>query len=246
MIRHRLHHWSCSRFADLIRGNKKPFALELNKWDEWKTHQQKERPFRFWLSDTVLDKLQDIIYYPLDIYREIKFYIRNRWIDKTHYMKTGLTPGHYYEFDHRLIHSMFNELVDYVEIELSHLSQWDRDKKYHFKNGRCIEAAYDYFEWASKDKNINEHGKKVYSEFAKNTKKVKKLYEWWKNIRPNRLDPMDASGWSEYYDNVENNKSQKSNGKKELARLTKIEEQYDKEDENMMIELIKLRKTIWT
>ena len=43
----RIHYWNCSRFADFIRGEKKPFALQWGKWDEWKKEQRKKRPIRF-------------------------------------------------------------------------------------------------------------------------------------------------------------------------------------------------------
>ena len=47
----RIYHWNCSRFADFIRGEKKPFALELGKWDEWNKEQKNKRPIRFWLAE---------------------------------------------------------------------------------------------------------------------------------------------------------------------------------------------------
>ena len=32
MIKNRFNYWTCSKFADFVRGEKKPFALE---WGEW-------------------------------------------------------------------------------------------------------------------------------------------------------------------------------------------------------------------
>ena len=104
MIKNRFNYWTCSKFADFVRGEKKPFALEWGAWDEWKEEQKKNRPIRFWLSDTFLGYLQDIVYYPYDIYNEIRHYVCNRWVDKTHYLKTGLKPGHYYELDKRILY----------------------------------------------------------------------------------------------------------------------------------------------
>jgi hypothetical protein len=59
MLHQRIHPWSCSRIADFIRGEKKPYALEWDKWNEWNKEQREKRPFRFWLSEEVLPKLQD-------------------------------------------------------------------------------------------------------------------------------------------------------------------------------------------
>jgi hypothetical protein len=247
--RSRINYWTCSKFADWIRGEKKPYALEWGEWEEYYNDLKKRKPFRYWFTEKFLHNLQDILNFPLDIYKEIKFYIRNRWIDKTHYLKTGLRPGHYYEFDYRLMHGLFNELVDFVEIELAHNMTWKNKDKYKFKNGRCVEASYDYFKWANNLKQKNKEGKRVLSEQAKSSRKVQKLYEWWKNKRPNRLSPMEKSGWAEIYDTMEssNFKMKAPKGShKHYLKLLQIEEAYDQEDEDMMVELIKLRKHLWT
>lgn len=205
MIKHRLHRWSCSKLADIIRGEKKPYALELEQWAKWSDEQNKKRPFRYWLSDTVLIKLQDIFYFPYDIYSTVRAYICNRFIDKLQYLETGLQPGQYYDLDTRIMHGLFNELTKFVEIELAHTSLWNKDKHYNFKNGRCIEAAYDYFNWAS---NLRGDDGEL-TEQAKSAIKIQILYEWWKNHR-----------------------------KQELYQ--------EKEDTEMLIELIKIRHHLWT
>jgi len=246
MLRQRIKHWTCSKFADWIRGEEKPFALEWNKWEDWRKEQELKRPWRFWLSDTLLKRLQDLIYFPNDVYREIKFYIRNRWIDKTHYLKTNLRPGNYYDLDHRILNGLFNELVDFVEIELSHLGKWDKSKKYKFKNGRCVIAGLDYLDWAisltyGTDFNY-EKSHKLYNKptpQAKASKEILDLYNWWKN-REYRLYPHKESGWSEFYDSE--NKKEKDDA---FKKLNKLEEKYEKEDEQMLIRLIKIRKHLW-
>lgn len=254
MIKSRIHHWTCSKFADLIRGEKKPLALEWVAWDDYYSDLKKRKPVRYWITEKFLKTLQDIVYYPYDIYSGIKYYIRNRWIDKTHYLKTGLTPGKYHEFDERILHGLFNELVDYVEIELAHLSLWDRSKKYKFKKGRCVEAAYDYFKWASRLKDTYPDGTKKTSEQAKTSRKIKRLYEWWTKTRPSRVDPYVSSGWNEAckYDNDKlfslknETPAEMKKINQALKKLHKIEEKYDTEDTNMLIELIKLRKHLWS
>lgn len=247
IIRQRLHPWSCSKLANYIRGQKKPNALEWREWDEWHDNSKKNHPLRYWLAETGLSVLQNTIYFPYDLYTTISSYIKNRWIYKTHCLKTGLQPGYYYEMDERILYGLFNELVDFVEIELAHLSLWDCTKQYKFKHGRCVDAAYDYFKWASKLKDIDENGKKVLSNQAKDARKIKKLYEWWKNIRPRRKNPHDLSGWSDEYNKIESDNYQSSkNTYRILLKLDQIEKSYDKEDEDMLIELIRLRKSLWS
>lgn len=252
MIKTRLHYWNCSKFADFIRGTKKPYALGWDEWETWRKNAQKDHPFRYYLSETVLKKIQDIVYFPLDIYYTISIYIHNRFIDKTHYLKTGLEPGEYYEFDYRILHGLFNELVDYVEVELAHLSRWDSSKTYKFKRGRCVEAGLDHLDWAKGlvndetmgyNKEDKDYGKPTQQ--AKTTKKILELYNWWKNIRPNRPDPHDVAGFKEQdCDDILSNKRNKKL-EKSLQLIQDTEEQYDKEDTKMMIDLIKIRQSIW-
>lgn len=234
MIKNRYHYWTCSKFADWIRGEKKPFALEFGQWDKWRDKQKKERPWRFWLSDTVLGKIQDFIYYPSDLYYTIRAYMRNRYISKIHYLKTGLKPGEYYDFDDRILYGLFNELVIFVEMELAHLSKWKKDKKYKFENGRCIDAAYDYFEWAN---NLKHQGKLTPQ--AKASRKIQQLYEWWTIERVNRPDAYSLVNW-------QNAKKFPRLKTQAADAIDKIEKTYEKEDTKMLIELIRLRDHLWT
>lgn len=237
MIKTRIHHWSCGKFANWIRGSDKPYALEWDKWEEWEKEQKKQRPFRYWLSDTLLKKLQDIVYLPVDVYRTINVYVHNRYIDKLQYLHTGLKPGEYYDLDHRILHALFNELVDFVEIELSHQMLWDRNVKYNFHNGRCVEAAYDYFRWTN---NLKHKGK--LTEQAKAARKIQKLYEWWKNDRPNRVDPYSSSVFDYDIDEILDTKKIKQ---KNLKKVYDLELAQENEDTKMLIDLIKVRNHLW-
>jgi hypothetical protein len=254
--RSRIHHWNCSRFADFVRGEKKPFALEWGKWDEWKKEQRNKRPIRFWLAEKGLAKLQGLVMLPIDIYRDVSYYVDNCYITKTHYLKTDLKPGHYYELDYRILHGLFNELVDFVEIEYANMAKYiKKNKVYKFKNGRCKEAGLDYLNWACYLK----YGKKSYGIDKSNPKygkptpqalaaiKIQQLYNWWKD-RPNRPEPMTVAGLS-WDQNKEDNLLDGKVTRKELSnfkKLEKIEADYEKEDTKMLIELIKIRGHLWT
>lgn len=239
LIKSRIHYWSCSKFADWIRGESKPYALEWDKWEEWEKDQKKQRPFRYWLSDTFLKILQDIVYFPLDIYRTIKVYIRNRYIDKLQYLHTGLKPGEYYDLDYRILHGLFNELVDFIELELSASMRWDSSKNYKFVKGRCQQAQDDYFKWAN---HLKHQGR--LTEQAKASRKIKELYEWWKNERPNRTDPFSSSQFSYDIDEILDSKKTKEK-QKSIKKAYDLELAQDKEDTEMLIELIKIRGSLW-
>jgi hypothetical protein len=240
MFKSRIHYWGCSRFADWIRGEKKPFALTLEEWDDWREEQAKKRPIRFYISDTLLDKIQNFVYFPRDVFWNVRCYIRNRFIDKMQYLKTGLEPGKYYDLDDRIIHGLFNELKDFVETELAWMNQLSKDKKYRSRKlrSRSPEDGIEYLKWGMELKDDNGMPTRQATSFAE----ILELYNWWKNY-PNRPDPMDVSGWSDIYDD----KTVDEAVKNEVSHnLFDLEEQQDKEEEDMLIRLIKVRKSLWT
>ena len=83
---------------------------------------------------------------------------------------------------------------------------------------------------------------------AISARKIEELYLWWKEGRPNRPEPMAVIKLN--YDKKKEDKLM--NGKmtrKELSefkKLAKIEADYEKEDTKMLIELIKIRKVLWS
>jgi hypothetical protein len=237
--RARFNYWSCSRFADWIRGTNKPFALGLDEWEIWKNNIKKHSPFRYWLAEEGLDFLQDVVNFPLDVYHTIEIYIRNRYIDKLHYLRTGLKPGTYYDLDWRILNGLFNELVIYVESELAHTMKAYPERKYKFKNGLCKQAGLDYLDWAM-NLNINEdyginpddedYGKPTAQ--AISAKKIYELYNWWLD-REYRVDPHTIY-------------TKEKDGKYYYRKIAEMEDNYDNEDTEKLIELVKIRGSLWT
>ena len=225
--RSRYNYWSCSDLADCIRGTDKPKALPIDDWDAWNEETKKKSPFRYWASEVFLDFFQDLINLPLDIIYTIRIYVKNRWIDKIQYLKTGLEPGVYYDLDHRILHGLFNELVDFVEIEYAQLSISDSKKEYKFVKGRCAEAGLDHLDWASNLMHKNQLTNQAISAIE-----VLKLYKWWKN-RDKRENPYDL------YD-------EEKDGEFYYKIIDNIEQDYEQEDTDMLIRLIKIRDSLWT
>jgi len=237
--RSRINHWTCSKFADWIRGTPKPFALEWEAWDTWHKQAKRKYPFRYWVADKFLRYMQDFVNLPMDIYHTIEVYIRNRFIDKTHCLKTGLKAGEYYDLDTRILYALFYELIELVEMDYAHMSAWGEKKNYKFIKGRCPEAGLDYLNWAINLKCGDDHGflkdDKLYgqpTEQAKAAQKILELYNWWK-IRDNRQDPYELF-------------SEEKDGKNYYKKIFKTEDQYEKEDTKMLIKLIKIRGHLWT
>jgi len=129
----RTRYWSCSKLADFIRGEKKPYALTIDEWNEWESRMREERPTRYWLSDKFLNKIQDFFLLPWDLWREVKHWYNIRYVIKTHVLDTGLKPGKYCDLNDRILHGCFNEFCIYVdkcrkyiqvEEELNELYNW--------------------------------------------------------------------------------------------------------------------------
>ncbi len=93
---------------------------------------------------------------------------------------------------------------------------------------------------------------------AESAKEQFELYNWWKNVRPKRPDPMDASGYTAYFDKRSddsddffsflNHKSEEDQLEQRACSdlCEKIEADYEREDEEMLIRLIKIRRSLWT
>jgi hypothetical protein len=237
--RSRINYWSCSKFANLIRGEEKPCALPWDEWETWRQTSAKNHPYRYWLAEELLDFLQDIMNFPLDFYHTIEVYVRNRYFDKLHYLRTGLKPGEYYDLDHRILHGLFNELVIFVESEQAHLMKAYPERKYKFIKGRCKQAGLDYLDWACNLKLNEDYGFNPDDEDynkptaqAISSQKILELYNWWLD-RDYRVDPHDLF-------------SKEKNGKYYYRKIGEMEDNYDKEDTEKLIELIKIRSCLWT
>ena len=250
----RFNYWSCSKLADAIRGTAKPIADTAEGWEEWHKSARTAHPIRYWLAEELFDKLQDYCMLPVDLYEKIRVYVRNRYLTKTHTLTSNLKRGQFYEYNTRLLHSMFDELVNFVEIEEAAIRViCDSSSNYEYSppawwrwtDWRCPQAGVDQL------KHIIEQAKSIDmpdSATAVATQEILDLYNWWKHTRPARPDPLEASGWKAL--DASSNRSitskltESERAVLELSR--KIEEQYETEDTAMMIRLVQVRRHLWT
>lgn len=254
-MRSRYNYWSNSRFADKIRGTPKPYAESSEGWNAWRKKAEMAHKIRYWIAETLLDKLQDILMYPSDKLYEVKYYLVNRFVTKTHSLTGTLKKGQYHELDERIINCLFTELVNFVEIEKSWkmlISEKENKEKYKagfFSSGwfrlrtwRCPEAGLDYLDWESNlimdeswclEKDDPSYG--LPPQQALNAIEIKKLYNWWKFERPNRPDPYESSGWTAYCDS-------KRKGGDLWWDPNKESEEEERESTRMMKELCRIEQ----
>jgi hypothetical protein len=273
----RSHYWTCSKFADWLRGTTKLKCGTSEEWNEWEDRAKAAYPIRWWLAEEGLDHIQKFVYYIPDRLNDIRYYINNRWVSHSHALTAhprDIQPGNWCDVGNRFLPCLFNELVDFVEIEQAwHHCMWSDEAKTEFevpwwrsgwlrwRTWRSPEAGMEYLKWASglTNKDFIEEGEKeepTYQAIA--AKEIIELYTWWTTVYRNRPDAYDASGWSAYCEasRIANGGKLSWSGDKspELkamsdtahAKLREMEEAYEKEEEEMMIRLIKIRGSLWT
>ena len=265
-----MHHvtGTTPKFADWLRGTPKLLAGTAEEWDNWKKT-AKVKKFRYWLTEEGLDYLQDFICWPINKIKAILNYINNRWVVKRHALTSTLKRGEYYDLDYRLLHAVFDELINFVEVELAWMCVVFSDeerKKYkvpwyrsflRISLWRSPEAGIAYLKWAAElkfnenwiDKNDPNFGLPTPQALA--AQETLLLYQWWKHDRSNRLDPSDASGWSEYCEKhpsiLRSENSQEDKQKEDILNIYhNLEKEHADEDTAMLIRLIKIRHHLWT
>lgn len=214
-------YWSCSKFADWLRGTPKDYALSADDWNIWHKKAATKHPIRYWLAEDGLDHIEGFLTWPQRQFRYVKNYINNRWIYKSNSLtahKSHIRPGHWCDLGNRFLPCMFNELVDFVEIELAgHNITLDREARKKFRppwyytapfsffQWRCPAAGLDHLNWAANLKKNEDWGiepdDKEYNQptpQAEMAKEVLELYHWWKTVYLNRPDPYEISGWTSY------------------------------------------------
>lgn len=267
----RSKYWCNSDFADWLRGTMKPSAETSSGWAAWRERAQKAYPIRYWLAEEGLDYIQKFLYWPIDRIYDVKYYINNRWVTGTHCLTAhpkDIPRGTWQDVGNRFLPCLFNELVDFIEIEQAwNYVIWsdEAQKKYsppwwatgwfRWRTWRCPEAGMEYLEWASSlkndDPNSPRHNEPTPQ--AEAAMEMMELYKWWTEEYPNRPDPHEASGWSEWcatrrdiFDFDNDTPEEREQSHKILQIANEIEDKYSQEEEDMMIRLIRIRESLWT
>ena len=222
------NYWNSSTFADWVRGTTKLKSGTIEEWDEWETRAKRDYPIRWWIAEEGLGHLQDFVTYPIRKIYDIKYYINNRYVTRTHALtahRRDIKPGTWCDVGNRFLPCLFNELVDFVEVEQawSHIAWGSKEdrKKYdapfyatgwfRWRTWRCPQAGIDHLDWAMTltmtedwgvEKDSPNYGQPTSQALV--AKEIKELYTWWTTTYRNRPDPHNASGWSEYCESLRN------------------------------------------
>lgn len=152
--------------------------------------------------------------------KDVYYHIRNRFFCKYYLVDTGLPRHEWCDVVVKMLYANMELLVDYIEKE----------------------KAFEVIEWNS-------------DEYHQNAKKeMEEIYKWWKNYK-NRQKEFDtaldvwykATYKDSFVDIIKDlNKPRTEYSKDLFDKLNQMEEQLDKEEQEMLIRLIKIRKFLWT
>ena len=278
------NYWTTGPFADWLRGTPKAGAKSGQGWDDWTQAAQAAHPVRYWIAEEGLDYVQRFVTWPITKLYDIKYYVNNRWVTRTHQLTahhSAIKPGEWCDLSNRFLPCMFNELVNFVEIEsaMHHVAWSDRETRakynspfwasgwFRWRTWRCPAAGVDQLTWAAAlrmdddwvAKDDPKYGQPTYQATA--AQEILDLYTWYTEVYANRPDAYEASGWSAYceasrganggngklsFSSEKDTPALKKMSSKAHKLLQKIEAQYEKEDTDMLVKLIKIRNSLWT
>lgn len=248
-----------------------PVALECDEWDRYNGRYKKEHPVMYFVFHTTIDGIGILTYrYVTNPWTSFWYGLRQRFVCRpTEVRIQSLNKWQYHDPSEVLLHANFQVLVDFVEWEISvhdRPTWYDRMRSvpilgYFAPTLRDRESGLKHLDWESKlvyDKNwVGEDDPRLgkLNDQAINAIEKRDLYLWWKDVRPNRPDPMDASGLSEMYEAErvagmsifgKKTKEWHIEWKKMHDECSRIEKMYDDEDEANICRLAKIRQSLWT
>jgi cytosine/adenosine deaminase-related metal-dependent hydrolase len=105
------------------------------------------------------------------------------------------------------------------------------------------------------DSDSADYGQPTHQALA--AREILELYMWWREVRPARPDPYKASGWTAYcerrrnggrdfFDLEDKTEEEAEQGRVASEQVSKIEAEYEQEDTDMLIRLIRVRDGLWT
>lgn len=239
-----------------------PGALSSAGWDLFEKEFKKVAPIRYFINDTARLYYVRYIRTPLG---NIRRWILYRTVWKMHIVDTGLEPG-YHERDEVMYYANFSILVDHVEISLAGQMNYAREKdgdvtwkeKYipfyrYFVPFRSKEYGIKNLEWQATLDDPRLPANEQSPAQAVHAREILALYKWWTEERPARELPeipdFDQQGLGRMaMFNPNFNKSAKDfqKYKKIVQHRDKLEKKWEKEDDAMLLRLIKLRRGLWT
>jgi hypothetical protein len=239
-----------------------PGSLTSKGWRLFKAEYKVKAPIRYWFKNTARRKFWLPIVWKYDGFVD---FVRYRTVERYHVVKTGLPPS-YTSIQEVMLHTNFNILKDFVEVEQAWSAHcWSDDKappKFWHKfvphwvvsaNFRNPAAGVKHLEWAAglDDPTLPPVQQSVHQ--AVTARETLELYYWWVNKRPNRNSPDSASFDNQGLGSLASLDEDFDDAAPDFIKYMKeqdikgeILKDWHDEDTDMLIRLIKIRQDLWT
>jgi len=232
------------------KGVDSDVARSSNDWHEFREYHKEHNPIRYFINND----FEAIFIWPWSMrLRRLTDWVRYRTTRRYHVIKTGMKPG-YSDVSEKMLHVNFNMLKDFIEVEKAYMWTWHEKGT----NNKSEQPGVSHLLWEmGLDNDDSWKGNKTQ---ASNAREQYELYDWWTNQRPYRVDDA-MEEWEAYHtlkkdiygddadnffrDDLDTPELEKLQ-KKWLTKSSKIEKHNLKEDESMLIRLIKIRSSLWT
>jgi hypothetical protein len=220
-------------------------ARPMDEWNIWRKENKAAYPIRWFINESIPSQYA---FLKRKYLTEPYWWVRHRTIERNNILKiNSLTPGWHDRCD-ILLHSNFQILVDFVELELARMNFTYFEKYNKTRPGRRTrhaDAGIDYLLWEINDPECNRGP--AGSRQADDAKIKLELYIWWTKERPNRKEPWgDPQIWGEIQ---RGNFEDFMNLSPEKAKCgdiaSELEQLYAAEDQMQLERLIKIRANLW-
>jgi hypothetical protein len=256
----RLFEWLRKQF-----GIESPDSLSSGGWDLWHQTLKKNKPVGYFVTETIPDALQWVNERTIEKVHNARYYLVQRFVAKSHVIDTGLPKGVVSEYHDLVLHGVFESLVNFVEVECASVNMyhateaerkefkypwWMRHRIARLKPWRSPEAGVAYLTWSMSLDDPESGAEHLVPHQAETARNVFNLYKWWKYDRPSRPDPSVTAGLDEFFKAQDNNAGfLREFNSPEYARLRaltdKLEKDYQNEDDEMLMQLVTIRRSLW-
>lgn len=155
--RGRYTYWSNAEIFSRFIPKRAAFTLKsLEEFDKFIAETPK--------LERIIDKLQDIVMFPSDLYYSVRIYLKNSK-GNTHVLDGGLNRGEWYDLTYRIPHCLFYELEKFIEKEKGlEVHEWEKTLTFNE-------------DWGVKADD-EKYGKLTHQAFA--AIEQDEIYQWWK------------------------------------------------------------------
>jgi len=224
-------------------GLHKPKALPMRglcesdefTWEDWKEQAKEEHPVRYFLSETIPHL------WAVKVTMNVEHFIY--WMKSQTYRKyhkldlkqpeTGTTDDYrwgWIDEDKQILYACFNVLCSYVDIvNSSDYSFGITDEDFKKMQKRIDEG--------------DECDVDMYTNHMQHLKEVKALYNYWTIHRKEKLQEIDRLS-KDWHDNLVADREKED--KTRWDSMKKAQEDFDKEEDEYLVRVMKIRRCLWT